>query len=128
MYNHLIPVIRPDTTRAPRAGEVDGKAYHFVDKEAFLKLRSEDGFIETAEFAGNYYGTSKQAVKSVHDAGRRCILDIEAQVCQYICALPHIHDLRFAMHLHHGSRVSNKLRVQISTLYTSLFHLQTWIR
>ena len=69
-----------DTTRQPRIGEEDGKAYHFVDKEAFLKLRSENGFIETAEFAGNHYGTSKLAVKTVHDQGRRCILDIEAQV------------------------------------------------
>ncbi|KAL5520014.1 hypothetical protein ACEPAG_1674 [Sanghuangporus baumii] len=67
------------TTRQPRAGEEDGKAYHFVDKEAFLKLRDENGFIETAEFAGNYYGTSKLAVKNVHDEGRRCILDIESQ-------------------------------------------------
>ncbi|KAI5122469.1 hypothetical protein M0805_008780 [Coniferiporia weirii] len=67
------------TTRQPRTGEVDGKAYHFVDKEAFLKLRDEGGFIETAEFASNFYGTSKQAVKNVHDEGRRCILDIEAQ-------------------------------------------------
>ncbi|KAL5482620.1 GUK1 [Sanghuangporus weigelae] len=67
------------TTRQPRAGEEDGKAYHFVDKEAFLKLRGENGFIETAEFAGNYYGTSKLAVKNVHDEGRRCILDIESQ-------------------------------------------------
>ncbi|THH11671.1 hypothetical protein EW145_g520 [Phellinidium pouzarii] len=70
---------RVDTTRQPRAGEVDGKAYHFVSKDAFLELRNEGGFIETAEFASNFYGTSKQAVKNVQDEGRRCILDIEAQ-------------------------------------------------
>ncbi|KAH8114605.1 guanylate kinase [Phellopilus nigrolimitatus] len=67
------------TTRSPRAGEEDGKAYHFVDRDGFLGLRSAGGFIETAEFAGNFYGTSKLAVKKVHDDGRRCILDIEAQ-------------------------------------------------
>jgi len=67
------------TTRDPRPNEVDGKAYHFVTRDDFLGLRAKGGFIETAEFAGNLYGTSKAAVKTVHDEGRRCILDIEAQ-------------------------------------------------
>lgn len=36
----------PDTTRAPRPGEVDGKAYHFVTKESFLDLVKQGGFAE----------------------------------------------------------------------------------
>jgi guanylate kinase len=36
----------PDTTRSPRPGEVDGKAYHFVTKEAFLDLVKQGGFAE----------------------------------------------------------------------------------
>lgn len=36
-------------------------------------------FIESAEFAGNFYGTSKRAVHSVLDQGKICILDIEMQ-------------------------------------------------
>lgn len=76
-----------DTTRAPRAGEEDGKAYHFVDRDTFLALQGEGGFIETAEFAGNLYGTSKAAVKRVHDEGRRCILDIESQASLCACHL-----------------------------------------
>ena len=59
---------------------MDGKAYHFVNREEFLELRNEGGFIETAEFASNFYGTSKATVRKVQDEGRRCILDIEAQV------------------------------------------------
>lgn len=51
-----------------------------MTRDDFLDLRANGGFIETAEFAGNLYGTSKAAVKTVHDEGRRCILDIEAQV------------------------------------------------
>jgi hypothetical protein len=47
----------------------------------FKDLLQDGGFIEHAEFSGNFYGTSKQAVRDVAQTGRRCILDIEAQVC-----------------------------------------------
>ena len=70
-----------DTTRKPRPGEVNGKHYHFVTPQHFKELIQEGAFIEHAEFSGNYYGTSFGAVRSVQEDGRRCILDIEAQVC-----------------------------------------------
>lgn len=38
-------------------------------------------FIEHAEFSSNLYGTSVAAVRHVQEQGKRCILDIEAQVC-----------------------------------------------
>ncbi len=69
------------TTREPRAGEVHGREYHFVNKDAFQKLVQEGGFIEYAQFGSNYYGTSWQAVKDVAEQGRICILDIEMEVC-----------------------------------------------
>lgn len=68
------------TTRKPRPGEQDGREYNFTDKEAFIKLVDEHGFIEHAQFGSNLYGTSVQAVKSVADQGRICILDIEMEV------------------------------------------------
>ena len=55
--------------------------YNFTTKEAFEKLITEGGFIEHAQFSGNYYGTSVQAVKDVAEKGRICILDIEMEVC-----------------------------------------------
>ncbi|VDB95482.1 unnamed protein product [Peniophora sp. CBMAI 1063] len=67
------------TTRKPRPGEVDGKDYNFTTRESFLALVADGGFIEHAEFSGNLYGTSVQAVKSIAAQGRRCILDIEVQ-------------------------------------------------
>lgn len=57
-----------------------GKHYYFVSREEFVRLLAENAFIEHAEFSGNYYGTSFMTVKEVAGAGRRCILDIEAQV------------------------------------------------
>ena len=69
-----------DTTRKPRPGEVNGKQYHFVTPQRFKDLIHDGEFIEHAEFSGNLYGTSFDAVRRVEQEGRRCILDIEAQV------------------------------------------------
>ena len=35
-----------DTSRSPRAGETDGKEYHFVSRNEFEKLVAEGKFIE----------------------------------------------------------------------------------
>ena len=64
------------TTRKPREGEVDGVNYHYVEVEAMEKAIENDEFIEHAVFSGNMYGTSKEAVKTVMDQGKICILDI----------------------------------------------------
>ncbi|KAA1470340.1 guanylate kinase [Dentipellis sp. KUC8613] len=74
------------TTRAPRPGETDGTQYHFVSRPTFLKLVDQGAFIEHAEFSGNLYGTSIQAVQSIADLGKRCILDIEVQGVRQIKA------------------------------------------
>ncbi|MCJ1452642.1 hypothetical protein MMC28_002985 [Mycoblastus sanguinarius] len=67
------------TTRAPRAGEQDGREYNFTNQESFLALVDQGGFIEHAKFGGNYYGTSVKAVKDVAEKGRICVLDIEME-------------------------------------------------
>jgi guanylate kinase len=68
-----------DTTRKPRPSEQDGRDYHFTTRDAFLSIVGDGGFIEHAEFSGNFYGTSVEAVRSITQQGRRCILDIEVQ-------------------------------------------------
>ena len=68
------------TTRGPRAGEENGREYHFVSRDDFQKLVEANGFIEHAQFGSNLYGTSVQAVKDVRERGRTCILDIEMEV------------------------------------------------
>ncbi|XP_064598262.1 uncharacterized protein LOC135464694 isoform X2 [Liolophura sinensis] len=65
------------TTRQPRKGEENGKAYHFVTKEEFKEIIKKNDFLEHAEFSGNMYGTSKQSVKDIQQTGRICILDVE---------------------------------------------------
>ncbi|KAJ7043392.1 guanylate kinase/L-type calcium channel beta subunit [Mycena alexandri] len=74
------------TTRAPRPGETHGKQYFFVPVQEFKDLIAANAFIEHAEFSGNFYGTSFETVRLVHEQGRRCILDIEAQGVRQIKA------------------------------------------
>lgn len=52
------------TTRPKRLGEEDHKDYFFISEEAFLKLKEEDGFIETTKYNGYWYGTQKAKIKS----------------------------------------------------------------
>ncbi len=48
------------TTRNKRVGEVDGVDYYFFTEEEFAKLYSNNEFIETVYYNGNYYGTLKK--------------------------------------------------------------------
>jgi guanylate kinase len=67
------------TTRTPRAGEVNGRDYHFVDRPSFERLRTAGDFLEWAEVHTNFYGTSRSAVAEQLTAGLDVILDIDVQ-------------------------------------------------
>lgn len=67
------------TTRAPRAGEVDGREYYFVRKDEFEALVEADGFLEHAHVHDHLYGTSRQEVEPRLAAGIDVILDIDVQ-------------------------------------------------
>jgi guanylate kinase len=45
------------TSRPQRQGEIDGKDYHFLSLDEFNKLNNEGFFLETTEYAGNFYGS-----------------------------------------------------------------------
>ncbi len=72
------------TTRAARPGEVDGKNYFFVSKEAFDEINNNDGFIESAQVFDNYYGSAKQTVKDLLEQGQDVILEIDWQGAQQV--------------------------------------------
>lgn len=67
------------TTRARRPSEIDGRHYHFIDREAFDDLRARDDLLEWAEVHGNFYGTPRRPVEKVLGAGRDMIFDIDYQ-------------------------------------------------
>jgi guanylate kinase len=67
------------TTRAQRTGEVDGRDYHFVGVDEFMRQVNAGGFLEHAEVFGNYYGTSQRAVDDLLKQGYDVILEIDWQ-------------------------------------------------
>ncbi|MBT0963088.1 guanylate kinase [Denitromonas iodatirespirans] len=72
------------TTRAPRAGEADGREYHFVDVARFRELRDRGEFLEWAEVHGNYYATSRVWLQAQIEAGRDMLLEIDWQGAQQV--------------------------------------------
>jgi len=72
------------TTRPIRPGEEDGKDYHFVDAQTFLKMRDNGEFLEFAEVFGNYYGTSKRTIREQLANHIDVILEIDWQGAQQV--------------------------------------------
>ena len=75
------------TTRNPRPGEIDGKDYFFVTNEIFAEMVKEDKFLETAKCHGSFYGTSRNFVEEVRDAGKDIIFEIDWQGAKSIKAI-----------------------------------------
>ena len=75
----LLWLSRSWTTRGQRPGEADD-AYVFATRDAFERRRGDDGFLEHAEFLGNYYGTP---VPEAPD-GLDVLLEIEVDGAQQV--------------------------------------------
>lgn len=72
------------TTRKPREGEVDGVNYFFLTKDKFEKMIKNNGFLEYANYNGNYYGTPVKGVQKAIEEGKVCFLIIEVQGAQKV--------------------------------------------
>lgn len=67
------------TTRAPRAGETDGKDYFYVSPATFDEMIRTGGLVEWVEVYGHKYGTGKEWVTTHLAEGKDILLDIETQ-------------------------------------------------
>ena len=67
------------TTRPARNGEQDGRDYHFIDREIFVRLRDEGEFLEWAVVFDHFYGTSRRPVEAALAAGRDVLFDVDWQ-------------------------------------------------
>ncbi|MGE0808978.1 MAG: guanylate kinase [Immundisolibacter sp.] len=67
------------TTRAPRPGEQDGVAYHFVSAERFAAMQAAGEFLESARVFDHHYGTAAPAVAQTLAAGHSVVLEIDWQ-------------------------------------------------
>jgi len=67
------------TTRASRAGEIDGEDYHFISEEAFLQRIAAGEFLEHAKVHGKYYGTLREPILSNLRNGVDVLIDVDTQ-------------------------------------------------
>jgi guanylate kinase len=67
------------TTRAPRAGEIDGDDYHFLSEAEFLARVAAGEFLEHANVHGKYYGTLRMPVLKNLKNGVDVLIDIDTQ-------------------------------------------------
>jgi len=75
------------TTRAPRAGEVDGREYHFISGDEFERRAGAGDFLEHAQVHAHRYGTLKAATLEHLGAGRDVLLDIDIAGARQIRAI-----------------------------------------
>ena len=74
------------TTRAPRAGEVSGREYHFLSDAEFEERVRRGEFVEHATYAGNRYGTLRSELQR---PARGIVLEIDLQGARQVrAALP----------------------------------------
>lgn len=72
------------TTRAPRAGEIDGKDYHFISLDKFKSMAANDELLEHAMVFDNGYGTPRQPVENWLSSGNDVLFDIDWQGTQQV--------------------------------------------
>jgi guanylate kinase len=74
------------TTRPPRGGEVEGRDYHFLDREEFDRRAQAGEFLEHATYSGNRYGTLRSEVERRLADGASVVLEIEVQGARQVRA------------------------------------------
>jgi guanylate kinase len=81
------------TTRAPRAGEIDGKDYRFLSDADFRTRLGAGDFLEHAQVHGDFYGTLREPVLTNLKNGVDVLIDIDTQGAATIrnCDDPVIH-------------------------------------
>ena len=74
------------TPRAPRPGEVDGREYHFITRDAFDRMAAEDAFLEWAEVHEHRYASPAAPILDALGQGRDVLFDIDWQGAAAIAA------------------------------------------
>lgn len=73
------------TSRPIRKGEVDGIDYKFISHEEFERKIENGDFLEYAKVRyGEYFGTPKENIENLLEAGKDVILEIDVQGAKQI--------------------------------------------
>jgi guanylate kinase len=81
LNEHNVGVVRPATmtTRAPRAGEVEGTHHYFVSREEFARQLAAGELLEHAEYDGNLYGVPRRSVREALETGQHVVIRVDVQ-------------------------------------------------
>ncbi len=85
VINELRKLERPwyfpitSTTRPLRSGEENGREYHFLTRDDFVRKVARAEFLEHAEVYGNFYGVPRSEVRDGLKSGKDVILKIDVQ-------------------------------------------------
>jgi guanylate kinase len=82
------------TTRAPRAGEIDGQDYQFLSDADFRERIEKGDFLEHAQVHRDHYGTLREPVVTNLKSGKDVLIDVDTQGAAVIrnCGDPVIRD------------------------------------
>jgi guanylate kinase len=72
------------TTRPPRADEIDGRDYRFIDAPRFDAMKKGGELLEWAQVFDNFYGTPRRAADEAIASGRDVLFDIDWQGTQQL--------------------------------------------
>lgn len=124
------------TSRAPRAGEIDGESYFFKPVEEFKALIAAGEFLEWAEVFENYYGTLKQPVTDALAEGIDVILEIDIQGALQIKQLydeaiyvfilpPSLQELRNRI-VHRGSETTETMNIRLNKALLEISYIEKY--
>jgi guanylate kinase len=82
--DHNIQLSISVTTRLPRANEINGRDYQFIDLTEFNLMVNRDLLLEHAKVFGNYYGTPRLPVEKALSEGHDILFDIDWQGTQQL--------------------------------------------
>lgn len=69
----------PHTSRPRKENEVPGQDYHFISRTQFEADILNRKFVEHGEYEKAYYGTSLEAIRTVVNSGKICVLNLHPQ-------------------------------------------------
>jgi len=72
------------TTRPARDGEIEGRDYHFIDRQRFDEMIARGELLEHATVFGNGYGTPRGPIEAALSAGRDVVGDVDWQGTQQL--------------------------------------------
>ncbi len=124
------------TTRDPRPGEIDGKSYHFISRDEFLKQLECGDMLEYTEYCGNFYGTPKKEAEAVLNSGKNLLLEIEVEGAENIkkkypdavlvLLLPPSHSVQEQRLRSRGTETEEKICERLARAKEEIYHASSY--